>query len=113
MQEPVTAVQLSRGKAEAQLLFEITLLLQDLGRFAADVLLYATYEFGFLTLGDAFTTGSSIMPQKRNADLFELVRGRSAAAQACLLEALGISAKLPSGYHRDLQLLEVPAVPRH
>jgi argininosuccinate lyase len=108
VQEPVTAVQLSRGKAEAQLLFEITLLMQDLGRFAADVVLYGSYEFGFLTVGEAFTTGSSIMPQKRNPDLFELVRGRSATAQACLLEALAICAKLPSGYHRDLQLLKFP-----
>jgi argininosuccinate lyase len=108
VQEPVTAVQLSRGKAEAQLLFEITLLMQDLGRFAADVVLFATSEFGFLTLGEAFTTGSSIMPQKRNPDLFELLRGRSASAQACLLEALAICAKLPSGYHRDLQLLKFP-----
>jgi argininosuccinate lyase len=106
--EPVTAVQLSRGKAEAQLLFEITLLMQDLGRFAADVVLFGTYEFGFLRLGEAFTTGSSIMPQKRNPDLFELLRGRSASAQACLTEALGICAKLPSGYHRDLQLLKFP-----
>ena len=106
--QPVTAVQLSRGKAEAQLLFEITLLLQDLGRFAADVLLFATREFGFLTLPEAFTTGSSIMPQKRNPDVFELIRGRSATAQACLTEALGVCAKLPSGYHRDLQLLKFP-----
>jgi argininosuccinate lyase len=107
-QEPVTAVQLSRGKAEAQLLFEITLLMQDLGRFAADVLLFYTQEFGFLELPDAFTTGSSIMPQKRNPDVFELIRGRSASAQACLTEALGICAKLPSGYQRDLQLLKLP-----
>jgi argininosuccinate lyase len=106
--QPVTAVQLSRGKAEAQLLFEITLLLQDLGRFAADVLLFATQEFGFVTLPEAFTTGSSIMPQKRNPDVFELIRGRSATAQACLTEALGVCAKLPSGYHRDLQLLKFP-----
>jgi argininosuccinate lyase len=106
--QPVTAVQLSRGKAEAQLLFEITLLLQDLGRFAADVLLFATQEFGFVTLPEAFTTGSSIMPQKRNPDVFELIRGRSATAQACLAEALGVCAKLPSGYHRDLQLLKFP-----
>jgi argininosuccinate lyase len=106
--EPVTAVQLSRGKAEAQLLFEITLLMQDLGRFAADVVLFATYEFGFLTLGAAFATGSSVMPQKRNPDLFELLRGRCASAQACLTEALAICAKLPSGYHRDLQLLKFP-----
>ena len=108
MQQPVTAVQLSRGKAEAQLLFEITLLLQDLGRLAADVLLYATQEFGFLTLPDAFTTGSSIMPQKRNPDVFELIRGRSASALACLVEALAVCAKLPSGYQRDLQLLKFP-----
>jgi len=106
--QPVTAVQLSRGKAEAQLLLEITLLLQDLGRFAADVLLFATREFGFVTLPEAFTTGSSIMPQKRNPDVFELIRGRSASAQACLTEALGVCAKLPSGYHRDLQLLKFP-----
>jgi len=108
VQEPVTAVQLSRGKAEAQLLFEITLLLQDLGRLAADVLLYATHEFGFLTLPDAFTTGSSIMPQKRNPDVFELIRGRSATALGCLTEALAVCAKLPSGYNRDLQLLKFP-----
>jgi len=108
VQEPVTAVQLSRGKAEAQLLFEITLLMQDLGRFAADVLLFATHEFGFLTLPDAFTTGSSIMPQKRNPDVFELIRGRSATALGCLTEALAVCAKLPSGYNRDLQLLKFP-----
>ena len=54
------------------------------------------------------TTGSSIMPQKRNPDVFELVRGRTATAQACLVEALAITAKLPSGYHRDLQLLKAP-----
>jgi argininosuccinate lyase len=107
-QTPVTAAQLSRGKAEAQLLFEITLLMQDLGRFAADVLLFYTQEFGFLALPDAFTTGSSIMPQKRNPDVFELLRGRTAVAHAALDEALGIFAKLPSGYHRDLQLLKAP-----
>jgi argininosuccinate lyase len=106
--QPVTAVQLSRGKAEAQLLFEIALLMQDLGRLAADVLLFYTQEFGFLELPDAFTTGSSIMPQKRNPDVFELIRGRTATAQACLTEALGLCAKLPSGYQRDLQLLKFP-----
>jgi argininosuccinate lyase len=106
--EPVTAVQLSRGKAEAQLLFEITLLAQDMGRLAADLLLFYTQEFGFVTLPPAFTTGSSIMPQKRNPDVFELVRGRSAVAQAALNEVLGITQKLTSGYHRDLQLIKPP-----
>ena len=106
--EPVTAVQLSRGKAEAQLLFEIALLMQDLGRFAADVCLFYTQEFAFLELPDEFTTGSSIMPQKRNPDVFELLRARTASAHGCLVEALGIFAKLPSGYQRDLQLLKAP-----
>ena len=107
-QEPVTAVQLSRGKAEAQLLFEVALLMQDYGRLSSDVLLFYTQEFGFVSLPDEFTTGSSIMPQKRNPDVFELLRGRAASASACLVEALGIVSKLPSGYQRDLQLLKVP-----
>jgi argininosuccinate lyase len=106
--EPVTAVQLSRGKAESQLLFEISLCMQDLGRMAADLLLFYTQEFAFVALPDAFTTGSSIMPQKRNPDVFELLRGRSASALACLTEALALCAKLPSGYQRDLQLLKAP-----
>jgi len=108
VQEPVTAVQLSRGKAEAQLLFECALLMQDLGRPASDLLLFYTQEFAFVTLPESFTTGSSIMPQKRNPDVFELVRGRSAVAQACLTEVLGLFAKLPSGYQRDLQLIKPP-----
>jgi argininosuccinate lyase len=107
-QEPVTAVQLSRGKAEAQLLFEITLLAQDVGRVAADLMLFYTQEFSFVALPTAFTTGSSIMPQKRNPDVFELVRGRSSVAQAALNEVLGITQKLTSGYHRDLQLIKPP-----
>jgi argininosuccinate lyase len=106
--EPVTAVQLSRGKAEAQLLFELTLLTQDIGRLAADLMLFYTQEFAFVTLPDSFTTGSSIMPQKRNPDVFELMRGRSAVLQAALNEVLGITQKLTSGYHRDLQLIKPP-----
>ena len=108
VQQPVTAVQLSRGKAEAQVLFEIALVMQDAGRLAADLLLFYTQEFSFVELPDAFTTGSSIMPQKRNPDVFELIRGRTATAQAALSEVLGIAAKLPSGYQRDLQLIKAP-----
>jgi argininosuccinate lyase len=107
-QTPVTAAQLSRGKAESGLLFEITLLLQDLGRMAADLLLFYMQEFAYITLADDVTTGSSIMPQKRNPDVLELLRGASAPAQACLVESLIITAKLPSGYHRDLQRLKAP-----
>jgi argininosuccinate lyase len=106
--QPVTAVQLSRGKAEAHVMFEITLVMQDAGRLAADLLLFYTQEFSFVELPDAFTTGSSIMPQKRNPDVFELVRGRTATAEAALSEVLGIVAKLPSGYQRDLQLIKAP-----
>jgi argininosuccinate lyase len=106
--EPVTAVQLSRGKAEAHLLFELTLLTQDLGRLAADLLLFYTQEFSFVSLPAEMTTGSSIMPQKRNPDVFELVRGRSAVAQAALNEVLGVTQKMTSGYHRDLQLIKAP-----
>jgi argininosuccinate lyase len=107
-QTPVTAVQLSRGKAEAQLLFEVTLLTQDIARLAADLLLFYTQEFKFVRLPAEFTTGSSIMPQKRNPDVFELMRGRSAVAAAALNEVLGITQKLTSGYHRDLQLIKPP-----
>jgi argininosuccinate lyase len=107
-QEPVTAVQLSRGKAEAALVFEIAVLLGDLGRLASDLLLFYTSEFAYVTLPAAMTTGSSIMPQKRNPDVFELVRGAQATAVGALQEILAITAKLPSGYHRDLQRIKAP-----
>jgi len=106
--EPVTAVQLSRGKAEAGAIFECALLAQDLGRLAADLCLFATAEFGFVVLPPELTTGSSMLPQKRNPDLFELARGRTAEAFAALQEVLGITSRMPSGYHRDLQLIKKP-----
>jgi argininosuccinate lyase len=107
-QNPVTAVQLSRGKAEASLIFELTLLLGDLGRLASDLLLFYTDEFAFVELPDEMTTGSSIMPQKRNPDVFELVRSAQAVAMAALTETLAITTKLTSGYQRDLQRLKAP-----
>ena len=107
-QSPVTAVQLSRGKAESALLFEITLLMQDLGRMASDLLMFYTQEFAYIALAPEVTTGSSIMPQKRNPDVLELLRASSATAHACLDESLMITAKLPSGYQRDLQRLKSP-----
>ena len=105
---PVTAVQLSRGKAESELLFQITLTLNDISRMAADLLLYYTHEFAFVSLPESMTTGSSIMPQKRNPDVFELLRGAVATGLGALNEALGIFLKLSSGYHRDLQRLKAP-----
>ena len=108
VQQPVTAVQLSRGKAESQLCFEITLMLGDVARIAADLLLFYTQEFAVVSLPTSLTTGSSIMPQKRNPDVLELVRAAPATAQACLDECLMLSLKLTSGYHRDLQRLKAP-----
>jgi argininosuccinate lyase len=107
-QEPVTAVQLSRGKAEAALVFEIAVVLGDLGRLASDLLLFYTAEFAYVALPAEMTTGSSIMPQKRNPDVFELVRGAQATALGALQEILALTAKLTSGYHRDLQRVKAP-----
>jgi argininosuccinate lyase len=107
-QMPVTAVQLSRGKAEAGLLFELSLLMQDLGRLASDLLLYYTQEYRYIDLAPEVTTGSSIMPQKRNPDVLELVRGAAGTVQACLNECMLIMAKLPSGFQRDLQRMKPP-----
>jgi len=106
--EPVTAVQISRGKGEAGLVFELCLLTQDLGRIAADLLLFYTQEFRFISLPESMTTGSSIMPQKRNPDVLELVRGAAPTLQAALVEILALPAKLGSGYQRDLQRMKSP-----
>ena len=108
VQEPVTAVQLSRGKAEAGFVFELCMLMQDLGRLASDLLIFYMQEFSFITLPNSMTTGSSIMPQKRNPDVLELVRGATATMQASLIEIMGIPAKLGSGYQRDLQRIKPP-----
>lgn len=107
-QNPVTSVQLSRGRAESTFLFEITLLLQDIGRMSSDLLMFYTQEFAYISLSSDLTTGSSIMPQKQNPDVLELLRASSATSHACLNESLMITAKLPSGYHRDLQRLKSP-----
>ena len=73
-----------------------------------DCCLYINQNFGFISFPPELTTGSSIMPHKKNPDVFELMRGRTAVAQAALIEVLGITQKLPSGYHRDLQLIKAP-----
>jgi len=105
---PATAVQLSRGKAEAELTFQMLLLLNDLGRLASDLLLFYTREFSYVRLPESMTTGSSIMPQKRNPDVLELVRSAGAVAQGALNEIIAITAKLNAGYHRDLQRIKAP-----
>ncbi len=105
---PAEAAQLGRGKAEAALLFALAQIATDLGKWAWDLCLYVTVEFGFFTLPGAFTTGSSIMPQKRNPDVLELTRAKAAVVRSALTEVMAIAGPLPSGYHRDLQLLKRP-----
>jgi argininosuccinate lyase len=104
----VTSVQLGRGKLEAAVLAWCGELGHDLSRLAADVVLLSSEEFGLLGLPAELTTGSSIMPQKRNPDLFELTRARAAALDGDLVALLQLKAKLTSGYHRDFQLLKEP-----
>ena len=106
--EPAEAAQLGRGKVEASLLFALGQVATTLGRWAWDVCLYVSAEFGFFALPGAFTTGSSIMPQKRNPDVLELTRAKAAVVRSALTELLAIAGPLPGGYHRDLQLLKRP-----
>jgi argininosuccinate lyase len=104
----VATVQGGRGKLEAAVLFWCTQLGHELARFSQDVILFAAEEFGYLVLPPDLATGSSIMPHKRNPDLFELTRGRAAALEGDLLAVLQIKSKLSGGYHRDFQLLKEP-----
>jgi argininosuccinate lyase len=103
MQVNPIAAQLSRGKFELAALEALGSALLDLRRLAWDLSLFTTTEFGFITLPDEFTTGSSIMPNKRNPDVVELMRATyaSVAAARCEIEQL---LSLPSGYQRDLQV---------
>ena len=104
----VATVQGGRGKLEASVLFWCTQLGHELARLAQDVILFAGEEFGYLLLPAALATGSSIMPHKRNPDLFELTRGRASALEGDLIAVLQIKGKLSGGYHRDFQLLKEP-----
>lgn len=102
----VVAAQLSRGKTERVVTQAIAQMANTLSRFAMDICLYCSQNFGFIKFPDALTTGSSIMPHKKNPDVFELVRGKCNQLQAIPNEMLLISNNLPSGYHRDFQLLK-------
>jgi len=107
VQRNTLRVQSCRPRLEAAVLSSLTLLARDLGVLAWDLSLFTTAEFGFLTLSDSFTTGSSIMPQKKNPDVVELTRARAALFPGWLNQVLAIGA-LPSGYHRDYQLTKGP-----
>lgn len=104
VQRPVTAVQLSRGKSELAAAYACVQVGATVNRLAADLVLYATAEFGFVRLPARYTTGSSIMPQKRNPDVLELARAHYHRLTAEAHVLMTLPANLPSGYHRDLQL---------
>lgn len=102
----VVAAQMSRGKCERTVTSNIASLANTLSRFAMDICLYMSQNFDFISFPDELTTGSSIMPHKKNPDVFELIRGKCNKLQAIANEMILITNNLPSGYHRDLQLIK-------
>jgi len=104
----VALVQNARGKLEAAVLAWCAELGHEAGKLAADAVAYSGEEYGLLVLPPELATGSSLMPHKRNPDLFELTRARAAALDADLVTVMQLKSKLGSGYHRDFQLLKEP-----
>ncbi|SHH52817.1 argininosuccinate lyase [Chryseobacterium oranimense] len=96
--------QMTRGKSEKMLSMAMATLAGTLGKFSYDVCLYLSQNFDFISFPKEFTTGSSIMPHKKNPDIFELVRARCNRIQALPNELILLTNNLPSGYHRDVQL---------
>ncbi len=105
------AAQMSRGKTERSVAFAMSSVAGTLSKFAMDICLYMSQNFGFISFPDELTTGSSIMPHKKNPDVFELIRGKCNKIQALPYELTLIINNLPSGYHRDLQLLKEGLIP--
>ena len=102
----VVAAQISRGKTERAAAYAIASVASTLGKFAVDVCLFMCQNYGFISFPDNLTTGSSIMPHKKNPDVFEIMRGKCNRLQAVPNEISLLTANLPLGYHRDLQLLK-------
>ena len=98
--------QMGRGRVERQVAFAYACLAETLGKLATDCCLFTSQNYGFLKLPDAFTTGSSIMPQKKNPDVFELVRAHCNRLQGIPNDIRLITGNLASGYARDMQLLK-------
>ncbi|MCL4146406.1 UNVERIFIED_CONTAM: hypothetical protein GTU68_055656 [Idotea baltica] len=107
----VVYAQMGRGKTEKLLSFAMASLATTLNKLASDVCLYMSQNMGFLTFPKELTTGSSIMPHKKNPDVFELIRARSNRLMALPAEISQITGNLPSGYHRDLQLVKESLLP--
>ncbi len=99
---------MSRGKFESIILQTVSNVMFDLGKISNDLLLFTTREFDFFTLPDSFKTGSSIMPQKKNYDVLELVRGNVSIFDGYREQIESIIRNLPSGYNRDFQLTKEP-----
>ncbi|NMH27193.1 argininosuccinate lyase [Flavobacterium silvaticum] len=105
------AAQMSRGKSEKITSFALSSVASTLSKLSDDIILYASQNFGFLSLPDDLTTGSSLMPHKKNPDVFELIRGKSNRIQALPYEITLLTNNLTSGYHRDFQLLKEGVFP--
>ena len=108
--QAVTYVQLSRGKLETTLVHALSQVMLDLNRMASDLILYSLPDFGFIILPDALCTGSSIMPQKKNPDVLELVRANYHVILSKEIQLKTQAANLISGYHRDLQVTKEPVL---
>ena len=102
----VVAAQMSRGKSERAAANAIAAVAATVGRMAMDLCLFMSQNFGFVKLPDSLTTGSSIMPHKKNPDVFEMMRGRCNRLQAVPNEMALMLTNLPVGYHREMQLLK-------
>jgi argininosuccinate lyase len=98
--------QMGRGRVERQVAFAYASLAETVGKFATDCCLFTSQNFGFVHLPDAYTTGSSIMPQKKNPDVFELMRAHCNRLQGIPNDIRLVTGNLPSGYARDMQLLK-------
>ncbi len=107
----VVYAQMGRGKTEYLVACALSSIANTLGRLAMDVCLYMNQNFGFITFPDNLTTGSSIMPHKKNPDVFELIRARCNQIKTLPQEILNITTNLPSGYHRDLQQIKESFIP--
>jgi argininosuccinate lyase len=105
--------QLSRGKTEKFIAAGMGAIAGSLGKMAMDMTLFMSQNFGFLKLKEELTTGSSIMPHKKNPDVLELIRGKSAKISSTYQEVLLLTQNLPSGYHRDFQLLKEIVFPAY
>jgi argininosuccinate lyase len=102
----VVAAQMSRGKTERATAYAIGAVASTLGRFAMDVCLFINQNFGFISFPDEYTTGSSIMPHKKNPDVFEIMRAKCNRLQSVASEVAMMTTNLPVGYQRDFQLLK-------